>query len=65
MENKLKIFRATRSLSGSDVAKELGITAPAYYNLEKGETDIKIKHIRKIRDAFNLSLQEIAEIFNI
>lgn len=63
--SKLKVFRASRNLSGEDIAKVLGITPAAYYNLENGKTEIKVKHIRSIRDAFNLSLEEVIDIFNI
>lgn len=65
MTNKLKVFRASRNLSGEDMAKILNVTSTAYYNLENGSTDIKIKHIRMIRDAFNLSVSEILDLFNL
>jgi len=65
MENNLKVFRAKRNLSGNDVAKILGITTQSYYNLEKGSTDVKVKHIRMIAKEYGLSLEEVAETFNI
>ena len=34
------------------MADVLGLTPQAYYKIEKGETDIKVNHIRKIRDTF-------------
>ena len=63
--SKLKVFRASRNLSGEDMANVLGVTSQAYYKLENGETEVKVKHIRLIRDAFNLSLEEVIDIFNI
>lgn len=65
MKNKLKIFRASRNLSGEDMAKILNVTTTSYYKLEKGNTEVKAKHIRIIRDAFNLSISEVSDLFNI
>lgn len=65
MKNKLKIFRASRNLSGEDMAKILNFTTTSYYKLEKGKTEVKAKHIRIIRDAFNLSISEVSDLFNI
>ena len=65
MKNKLKIFRASRNLSGEDMAKILNVTTTSYYKLEKGKTEVKAKHIRIIRDAFNLSISEVSDLFNI
>jgi DNA-binding XRE family transcriptional regulator len=62
---KLKVFRASRNLTGEDMAKVLGVTPPAYYNMEKGKTDIKVKHIRLIREAFNLSVIEVLDLFEL
>lgn len=63
--SKLKVFRASRNLSGEDMAKVLGVTPASYYNLENGKIEIKVKHIRLIRDAFNLDIEEVLQIFNI
>jgi transcriptional regulator with XRE-family HTH domain len=62
---KLKVFRASRNLSGEDMAKVLGVTPASYYNLENGKTDLKVRHIKLIREAFNLSIIEVLEVFGI
>lgn len=61
--NNLKVFRASRNLSGEELARVLGVTPQAYYKIEKGITEIKVKHIKLIRNAYNLSVKEVSEIF--
>jgi transcriptional regulator with XRE-family HTH domain len=63
--NELRVFRASRKLSGNDMAKILGITAAAYYQKEHGNSKITDIDIRKIREAFNLSIEEVCKIFGL
>jgi transcriptional regulator with XRE-family HTH domain len=63
--NELRVFRASRKLSGADMAKILEITAAAYYQKEHGNSKITNIDIRKIREAFNLSIEEVCKIFGL
>jgi transcriptional regulator with XRE-family HTH domain len=63
--NKLRVFRASRKLSGSDMAKVIGKTSVQYYKKENGKANFSDVEIRKVREAFNLSIEEVCELFGL
>lgn len=53
---KLVELRKTRKLTQADVAKILGYeTSKGYYELESGKTSLKVEHIEKLSNYFNVT----------
>ncbi|MGE9516096.1 MAG: helix-turn-helix domain-containing protein [Solitalea-like symbiont of Acarus siro] len=55
----IKQLRQSRGLSQDQVAKKLGITAPAFSKIEAGITDINISRLEQIANFFNMELTDL------
>jgi transcriptional regulator with XRE-family HTH domain len=56
---QIRILRAAKGLTQSNVASEIKITASAFAKIERGESDIGISRIEAIANVFDLSASEI------
>jgi transcriptional regulator with XRE-family HTH domain len=56
---QIRILRAAKGLTQSNVASEIKITASAFAKIERGESDISISRIEAIANVFDLSASEI------
>lgn len=56
---QIRILRAAKGLTQSNVASEIKITASAFAKIERGESDISISRIEAIANVFDLSASEL------
>lgn len=52
-------LRKSKKLKQEEMSKILGISRPAYCAIEKGTTDLRLKHLKAICEHFNLTSKEI------
>lgn len=57
--SNLKALREERGLKQKFVAEQLGITQNYYSQIENGHRHPQVEHLLKIRELFNVSLDEI------
>lgn len=57
--NNLKTLREERGIKQKFVAEQLGISANYYSQIENGHRPPQVEHLLKLRDLFNVSLDEI------
>lgn len=57
--SNLKSLREERGIKQKFIAKQLGISANYYSQIENGHRPLQIEHLLKLRDIFNVSLDEI------
>lgn len=57
--NNLKVLREERGLKQKFIAEHLGISANYYSQIENGHRPPQVDHLLKLRDLFNVSLDEI------
>lgn len=57
--NNLKAFREERGIKQKFVAEQLGISSNYYSQIENGHRPPQVEHLLKLRDLFNVSLDEI------
>jgi len=55
----IKRLRKKHRWTQGEVVKRLGISTPAFSNIERGKTDINISRLREIANLFNVSIFEI------
>lgn len=56
---RAKKIRELKNLTQDFVAQELGITQPAYSNIEKGQVQLKEDTLEKLSDALGVSLDTL------
>lgn len=54
--NRIREIRRMKKLSGTEMAKKLDISAPYYYDIEKGERNLSAELAAKIADIFGVSV---------
>jgi len=59
-ENKIRVWREYRGMSAKDLATKAGIAAPYLSQIETGARDGGIDTLKKIAEALNLTLDDIA-----
>ena len=56
---QIRVLRAAKGLTQSNVASEINITASAFAKIERGESDISISRIEAIAKVFDLSASDL------
>src|SRR5699024_12559773 len=59
ISNNLRKLREERGIKQKFIAKQLGITANYYSQIENGHRLPQVEHLLKLRNIFNISLDEI------
>lgn len=59
-ENPVRVYRALRGLSARDLAQRVGISAPYLSEIESGKKDGSLSAMRRIADALNVDLDDLA-----
>lgn len=63
MPELLKVKRILSKVSQKELAEKLNMTPNGYRNKENGKQEFKQTEIKKIKDLFNLTLEEVDQIF--
>lgn len=58
-ENKVKVWRNYRGLSGRDLAAAAGVSAPFISEIESGKKDGSVPVMKKIADALEVDLDDL------
>lgn len=58
-ENKVKVWRSHRGLSGRDLAAAAGISAPFVSEIESGKKDASLSVMKKIADVLKVDLDDL------
>ena len=58
-ENKVKVWRSHRGLSGRDLAAAAGVSAPFISEIESGKKDASLAVMKKIADALKVDLDDL------
>lgn len=61
INKKLKQIREDKGVMQKAVAKQLGISANYYSQIENGHRALQIEHLLKLRDIFNVSLEKMID----
>ena len=59
MKNRLKVLRAERDWTQSDLANELGVSRQTVYAIEKGKFDPSLPLACKIGRLFQLPIEQV------
>ncbi|KQT19685.1 XRE family transcriptional regulator [Methylobacterium sp. Leaf399] len=59
-ENRIRVWREHRGLSAKTLAEAAGIAQPFLSQIETGRRDGTVETLRKIADALNVTLDDIA-----
>lgn len=63
MENmRIRRIRKSKGMSGTKIAKQLGISAQHYYDIEKGENGLSAENAVKLAEIFDVSLNYLLGI---
>jgi transcriptional regulator with XRE-family HTH domain len=60
---KIKSLRQQKDWTQEDIAKQLGISIPAFSKIETGITDINLSRIEQIAKLFNLSVVQLFTLY--
>ena len=55
----IRFFRKAKGITQSDLSKEIGISRNTIVNFETSRRDPRIKDLRKIAKALNVSIEEL------
>jgi len=58
-ENKVKVWRSHRGLSGRDLAAGAGVSAPFISEIESGKKDASLSIMKKIADVLKVGLDDL------
>lgn len=58
-ENKVRVWRSHRGLSGRDLAAAAGVSAPFVSEIESGKKDASLSVMKKIADALKVDLDDL------
>lgn len=56
---KVKEYRVIKGLTQNELSNLLGITQQAYSRKERGERSFTIEEIKKLKQIFNISYEEL------
>lgn len=59
LDNNLKQLRDARGLKSKFIAEKIGISPNYYSQIENGHRTPQIEHLLKLREIYNISLDEI------
>jgi transcriptional regulator with XRE-family HTH domain len=59
---KIRLLRHQKSWSQEDVAKQLGISIPAFSKIETGITDINLSRLEQISKLFDLTVVQLLKL---
>jgi transcriptional regulator with XRE-family HTH domain len=59
---KIRLLRHQKSWSQEDVAKQLGISIPAFSKIETGITDINLSRLEQISKLFELTVVQLLKL---
>jgi transcriptional regulator with XRE-family HTH domain len=59
---KIRLLRHQKSWSQEDVAKQLGISIPAFSKIETGITDINLSRLEQISKLFELTVVQLLRL---
>ena len=63
MTKELKILRIKHDVTQEDVAEKLSIDKSTYCKKEKGEIAFSLKDIKILKEFYNLTSEEVVQIF--
>lgn len=63
MTKELKILRIKHDVTQEVVAEKLGVEKSTYCRKEKGEIGFSIKDIKVLKELYNLTPEEVVQIF--
>lgn len=58
-ENKVKVWRSHRGLSGRDLAAAAGVSAPFISEIESGKKDASLSVMTKIAEVLTIDLDDL------
>ncbi len=58
-ENKVKVWRSHRGLSGRDLAAAAGVSAPFISEIESGKKDGSVSVMKKVADVLKVDLDDL------
>lgn len=58
-ENKVKVWRSHRGLSGRDLAAAAGVSAPFIFEIESGKKDASLSVMKKIAGVLKVDLDDL------
>ena len=58
-ENKVRVWRSHRGLSGRDLAAAAGVSAPFVSEIESGKKDASLSVMKKIADVLKVDLDDL------
>ena len=61
INRNLKQLREDKGVMQKMIEEELGISANYYSQIENGHRTLRIEHLLKLRDIFNVSLEKIID----
>ncbi|WP_337970128.1 helix-turn-helix transcriptional regulator [Virgibacillus salexigens] len=59
MQNRIREIRLQKKLSGTKMAKELGISPQYFYDIEKGERNLSVELATKISSILGVTINEV------
>ena len=66
---KIRLLRHQKSWSQEDVAKQLGISIPAFSKIETGITDINLSRLEQISKLFDMTVVQLlnthGDVYNV
>ena len=63
MTKELKILRIKHDITQEVVAEKLGTKKPTYCRKEKGEIAFSLQDIKVLKELYNLTPEEVVQIF--
>jgi DNA-binding XRE family transcriptional regulator len=59
MHNRLKEYRESQNKTPKQMAQAMGVSESSYYKVEGGQREPTYRFIRKFKEAFKVSVDEI------
>lgn len=63
LSDRLYQLRTERRIPSQDVAKALGVEPPMYSRIERGTRNIKIEHLKKIAEFYQIDCNELHSLW--
>ncbi|MBR8769880.1 helix-turn-helix domain-containing protein [Porphyromonas levii] len=63
LSDRLYQLRTERRIPSQDVAKALGVEPPMYSRMERGTRNIKIEHLQKIAEFYQINCTELHSLW--
>jgi len=59
LQEKLRLLRATKGWTQEQVAEKLKMSPNGYGSIERGETNVSLKRLKKIAEIYDIDLTEL------